>query len=38
MMVFQDPMASLNPRMRVGQIIAEPLEIHNFGNAADRYA
>ncbi len=36
MMVFQDPMASLNPRMRVGQIIAEPLEIHNFGNAGER--
>ena len=36
MMVFQDPMASLNPRMRVGQIVAEPLEIHNVGSAAER--
>ena len=35
-MVFQDPYASLNPRMSVRDIISEPLVIHGLGNAAER--
>ena len=34
--IFQDPYASLNPRMTVGNIIAEPLEVHNIGTTAER--
>ncbi len=33
-MVFQDPYSSLNPRMRVRQIVEEPLEIHRIGTPA----
>jgi peptide/nickel transport system ATP-binding protein len=34
--VFQDPFSSLNPRMTVGEILAEPLLIHGIGTAAER--
>ncbi len=37
-MVFQDPFASLNPRMTVQEIIEEPLVIHKQGNSAARMA
>ncbi|MFN0123362.1 MAG: ATP-binding cassette domain-containing protein, partial [Blastocatellia bacterium] len=37
--VFQDPYSSLNPRMRVGDIIGEPLAIHGVGSSAtERHA
>ena len=34
--IFQDPSASLNPRMKIGDIIAEPLIIHKIGNRAEQ--
>ena len=34
--VFQDPYASLNPRKRVGSIIAAPLQIHGVGDKNER--
>ena len=34
--IFQDPYASLNPRMKVGDIVGEPLVIHNEGSKNDR--
>ena len=35
-MIFQDPYASLNPRMSVGRIVAEPLVVHNIGTKKER--
>jgi len=34
--VFQDPYASLDPRIRVGEVVSEPLRIHGIGDAASR--
>ena len=34
--VFQDPYSSLNPRMRAGQIVEEPLVVHKMGKRAER--
>jgi len=34
--IFQDPYASLNPRMPVGEIIGEALSIHNIANGAEK--
>jgi oligopeptide/dipeptide ABC transporter ATP-binding protein len=34
--IFQDPYASLNPRMTVGKIISEPLRIHHIGTPEER--
>lgn len=34
--IFQDPNASLNPRMTVREIVQEPLDVHNIGKKSDR--
>ncbi len=34
--IFQDPYSSLNPRMKVGAIVSEPLEIHGVGRHEER--
>lgn len=36
MMIFQDPYSSLNPRMTIGSIIGEPLNVHRIGTPAER--
>ena len=35
-MIFQDPFSSMNPGMRVADIISEPMRIHGIGSAEDR--
>ena len=35
-MIYQDPYASLNPRMTAGEIVGEPLIIHSIGTPAER--
>ena len=34
--IFQDPYASLNPRMRVGAIVAEGIEVHGLASGAEK--
>jgi oligopeptide transport system ATP-binding protein len=36
--IFQDPYASLNPRMTIGEIVSEPLKIHRLGTAREQIA
>ncbi|MDA1280149.1 MAG: ATP-binding cassette domain-containing protein [Chloroflexi bacterium] len=36
-MVFQDPYGSLNPRMRAGDIVGEPLKVHGLATSRDDY-
>ena len=35
-MIHQDPYDSINPRMKIGDIVSEPLEVHNVGDKNER--
>ncbi|MEQ8344177.1 MAG: dipeptide ABC transporter ATP-binding protein [Sneathiellaceae bacterium] len=35
-MIFQDPYASLNPRITIGRLLQEPLDVHRIGSRAER--
>src|SRR5690606_10739861 len=35
-LIFQDPFASLNPRMTIGALVGEPLEVHDIARGAER--
>lgn len=37
-LIFQDPYSSLNPRLSVGQIVGEALEVHNIAHGAEKEA
>lgn len=36
MIIYQDPFGSLDPRMRIGKAISEPLEVHSIGTPGER--
>ena len=37
-MVFQDPVSSLSPRMTIGDILREPMQIHGQGSRSNRWS